>query len=51
MLYVGLDTHAKHIVIRVLTEVGKIHRRCQMRTIDEMMQILEDDPRMAKKRL
>ena len=41
MFYVGLDIHAKHIAMCVLTEVGKIYRRCQVRTIDEMMQILE----------
>lgn len=41
MFYVGLDIHAKHIAMCVLTEVGKIYRRCQVRTIDEMMQTLE----------
>lgn len=44
MYYVGLDTHAKHVAMCVLTEVGKIYRRCQVRTIDEMMQILEKLP-------
>jgi hypothetical protein len=41
MFYVGLDIHAKHIAMCVLTEVGRIYRRCQVRTIDEMMQTLE----------
>ena len=44
MFYVGLDIHAKHIAMCVLTEVGKIYRRCQVRTIDEMMQTLERLP-------
>src|SRR5215216_2896066 len=44
MLYVGLDIHAKHIAMCVLTEAGKIYRRCQVRTIDEMMQTLERLP-------
>jgi hypothetical protein len=33
MFYVGLDIHAKHIAMCVLTEVGKIYRRCQVRTV------------------
>jgi transposase len=44
MFYVGLDIQAKRIAMCLLTEVGKIYRRCQVRTIDEMMQTLERLP-------
>jgi transposase len=44
MLYVGLDIHDKRIVICVLGENGQIVRRAQVRTIDEMMRILEALP-------
>ena len=44
MFYVGLDIHAKHIAVCVLTETGQIYRRGQVRTIDEMMRILENLP-------
>src|SRR5262249_42427936 len=44
MLYVGLDIHDKRIAICVLGETGQIVRRSQVRTIDEMMRILEALP-------
>jgi transposase len=44
MLYVGLDIHDKRIAICVLGETGQIVRRAQVRTIDEMMRILEALP-------
>src|SRR5215468_17730 len=44
MLYVGLDIHDKRIAVCVLGETGQIVRRSQVRTIDEMMRILESLP-------
>jgi hypothetical protein len=44
MLYVGLDIHDKRIAICVLGETGQMVRRAQVRTIDEMMRILEALP-------
>jgi transposase len=44
MLYVGLDIHDKRIAICVLGETGQVVRRAQVRTIDEMMRILEALP-------
>src|SRR5262245_11485319 len=44
MLYVGLDIHDKRIAICVLGETGQIVRRAQVRTIDEMMRVLEALP-------
>ena len=41
MYYVGLDIHSKHISVCVLNEAGKFLHRTQVRTIDEMMRILE----------
>ena len=41
MLYVGLDIHSKHISICVLNESGQVLHRTRVRTIDEMMRILE----------
>jgi hypothetical protein len=43
-LYVGLDIHDQRIAISVLGETGQIVRRAQVRTIDEMMRILEALP-------
>jgi hypothetical protein len=40
-LYVGLDIHDKRTAICVLSETGQIVRRAQVRTIDEIMRILE----------
>jgi transposase len=44
MLYVGLDIHSKHITVCVLDENGRRVQRRQVRTIDEMMQLLEELP-------
>jgi transposase len=44
MFYVGLDIHDSRIAICVLGETGQIVRRAQVRTIDEMMRILETLP-------
>src|SRR6516165_2349784 len=44
MFYIGLDIHQKRIAICVLSETGQIIRRAQVRTIDEMMRILEALP-------
>jgi transposase len=41
MLYVGLDIHVKHISVCVLNEEGRFLHRTRVRTIDEMMRILE----------
>jgi hypothetical protein len=44
MFYVGLDIHDKRIAICVLSENGHVVRRAQVRTIDEMMRILQALP-------
>jgi transposase len=44
MLYVGLDIHDKRIAICVLGDTGQIVRRAQVRTIDELMRMLEALP-------
>ena len=44
MHYVGLDIHDKRIVICVLSEAGQVVRRAQVRTIDEMMRLLQALP-------
>jgi hypothetical protein len=44
MFYVGLDIHDKSIAICVLSETGQVARRAQVRTIEEMMRILEGLP-------
>ena len=44
MFYVGLDIHDKRIAICVLSEAGQVARRAQVRSIDEMMRILESLP-------
>lgn len=41
MFYVGLDIHSKSITICVLNGNGKVHRRCTVRQIDQMMAVLE----------
>jgi len=41
MFYVGLDIHSKRISLCVLSGTGQVVRRCQVRTIEEMMRILE----------
>ena len=44
MFYVGLDIHSKRISLCVLSGTGQVTRRCQVRTIEEMMRILERLP-------
>jgi hypothetical protein len=44
MFYVGLDIHDKRIAVCTLGETGQVVRRAQVRTIDEMMGILEALP-------
>jgi predicted NBD/HSP70 family sugar kinase len=44
VFYVGLDIHDKRTAICVLSESGQVVRRAQVRTIDEIMQILEALP-------
>ena len=44
MFHVGLDIHSTRISICVLGETGQVARRAQVRTIDEMMRILEALP-------
>jgi hypothetical protein len=44
MFYVGLDIHDKRIAICVLGETGQVARRAQVRSIDEMMRVLEALP-------
>jgi transposase len=44
MYYVGLDIHNKHISICVLNESGQTVHRSQVRSIDQMMRILEGLP-------
>jgi transposase len=41
MFYVGLDIHTKHITICVLDENGKVHERCTVRQVDQLMQFLQ----------
>ena len=48
MFYVGLDIHDKRIAICVLSETGQVVRRAQVRTIDEMMRILEAPARSLR---
>jgi hypothetical protein len=44
MLYIGLAIRDKRIAICVLGETGQIVRRAQVRTIDELMRMLEALP-------
>jgi hypothetical protein len=44
MFYVGLDIHDKRIAICILGETGQIVRRAQVRTIDEIMRVLDALP-------
>lgn len=44
MLYVGLDIHSKRISLCVLNEAGQVVHRSQVRTINQMMRILEGLP-------
>jgi transposase len=44
MYYVGLDIHNKHISICVLNESGQTVHRSEVRSIDQMLRILEGLP-------
>jgi transposase len=44
MYYVGLDIHSKRISICVLGETGQVVRRCQVRSVEEMLGILKGLP-------
>jgi transposase len=44
MFHVGLDIHSRRIAVCVLSETGQVARRAQVRTIDEMMRLLEGLP-------
>ena len=44
MFYVGLDIHSKRISLCVLNATGQVFRRCQVRTLEEMIRILEGQP-------
>ena len=44
MFYVGLDLHTTHITICVLDDNGKVHQRCTVRQIDQLMNFLERLP-------
>ena len=44
MYYVGLDIHKKHISICVLNERGQTVHRSEVRSIDQMLRILEGLP-------
>src|SRR5215469_15224831 len=44
MFYVGLDIHSKRISICVLSEKGQCVHRSQIRSIEEMMQVLRGLP-------
>ena len=44
MLYIRLDIHSRHISMCVLNEAGQIVNRSRVRSIHQMMQILEGLP-------
>ena len=50
MFYAGLDIHDQRIAICVLNDAGQVVRRAQVRTIDEMMQLLESLPGRSEAR-
>ncbi len=41
MLFVGLDIHIRHISVCVLNETGQVVERARVRSIQEMMKLLE----------
>lgn len=45
MLYVGLDIHSKVIAVCILGENGQLFRRATVRSVDQMMNILETLPK------
>jgi transposase len=44
MLYVGLDVHSSKIQMTVLRQDGQVYRRCQMRSLTEMIDHLKRLP-------
>jgi transposase len=44
MFYVGLDIHSSRIAVCVLSETGQVTRRCQVRTLIEMLRVLKGLP-------
>src|ERR1700756_779130 len=44
MFYVGLDVHTKHISICALSATGQVVHRSRVRSIEEMLRILEGLP-------
>ena len=44
MVHVGLDIPSKHISICALSETGQVAQRCRMRSIEEMLRILQGLP-------
>ena len=44
MFYVGLDIHGKNITICILNCDGKVHQRCSVRQVDQLMTVLERLP-------
>jgi transposase len=44
MFYVGLDIHAKQITVCVLDDDGKVHQRCQVREVEQLMELLRGLP-------
>lgn len=44
MFYIGLDIHTKQITICVLDDDGKVHQRCTVRQVNQLMRFLEKLP-------
>lgn len=44
MFYVGLDIHTKQITICVLNDNGKVHERCTVRDVDQLVRFLNRLP-------
>jgi hypothetical protein len=44
MYYLGLDIHTKRISICILNETGQLVRRCQVRSIEDMLGALKGLP-------
>ncbi len=44
MFYVGLDVHVKYVTICVLDKNGKLFQRCQTRTTEQLVTVLEQLP-------
>jgi transposase len=44
MFYVGLDVHFKYTTVCILNDNGKVHRRCTLHSIREVVDLLVDLP-------